>query len=173
ELGPNMMLSVAYVGSRNGRLAYTGYANAAPTPSPNGTSLTAIDALRPVPFMTANIHYTEPIGSSHYHALQVKFDPRLSRGLQTLISYTWSKSIDNTSGYFGVEDGAGSRSSVQNFFDPASNEGRSGFDIPQFFSWYTLWELPFGRGKPWLNSGAASWILGDWSLNYILQARSG
>ena len=128
ELGSRMMLSVAYVGSRNGRLAYTGYANAAPTPSPNGTPAAAIDALRAVPWMVANIHYTESIGSSHYNALQTKFERRLANGFQTLISYTWSKSIDNTSGYFGVEDGAGSRSSVQNFFDPASNEGPSGFD---------------------------------------------
>jgi carboxypeptidase family protein len=173
ELGPRMMFAVAYVGSRNGRLAYTGYANASPTPSPNGTPLATIDAARPVPFMVANIHYTEAIGSSHYNSLQTKFERRLTNGLQTLVSYTWSKSIDNTSGYFGVEDGSGSRSSVQNFFDPQSNEGPSGFDIPQFFSWYTVWELPVGTGKRWLNSGPAAWILGNWSINSIFQARSG
>jgi carboxypeptidase family protein len=173
ELGSRMMFSVAYVGSRNGRLAYTGYANAAPTPAPNGTPQAVIDATRAVPFMVANIHYTEAIGSSRYNALQTKFERRLSGGLQTLVSYTWSKSIDNTSGYFGVEDGAGSRSSVQNFFDPASNEGPSGFDVPHFFSWYTVWDLPVGHDKRWLRSGAAAWIVGDWSLNAIFQARSG
>jgi hypothetical protein len=173
ELGANTMISVAYVGSRNGRMAYTGYANAAPTPSPNGTPLATIDAMRPVPWMVANVHYTEAIGTSRYNALQTKLDRRLAHGLQTLVSYTWSKSVDNTSGYFGVEDGAGSRSSVQNFFDPASNEGPSGYDIPHFFSWYTLWELPIGTGKRWLSSGPAAWILGNWSINTIFQARSG
>jgi hypothetical protein len=173
ELGARMMVSAAYVGSRNGRLAYTGYANASPTPSPNGTPQSVIDLNRPVPWMVANIHYTEAIGSSHYNALQVKFERRLSNGLQTLVSYTWSKSIDNTSGYFGVEDGGGSRSSVQNFFDPASNQGPSGFDIPHFLSWYTVWDLPVGRGKRWLSTGPAAWILGNWSLNSIVQARSG
>jgi len=173
ELGAKMMVSVAYVGSRNGRLAYTGKANAAPTPSPNGTPQSVIDSKRAVPFMIANINYAESIGTSRYNALQTKFERRLSNGLQTLVSYTWSKSIDNTSGYFGVEDGAGSRSSVQNFFDPASNEGPSGFDIPHFFSWYTVWDLPIGTGKGWLNRGPAAWILGNWSLNSIVQARSG
>jgi hypothetical protein len=173
ELGSRMMVSVAYVGSRNGRLAYTGYANAAPTPSPMGTAPSVIDTQRAVPFMLANLHYTEAIGSSHYNALQTKFERRLTNGLQTLVSYTWSKSIDNTSGYFGVEDGSGSRSSVQNFFDPKSNEGPSGFDIPHFFSWYTVWELPVGTGKRWLKTGPAAWVLGNWSLNSIFQARSG
>src|SRR6516164_7857824 len=78
ELGDRMMASVAYVGSRNGRLAYTGYANAAPTPSPNGTPNATIDAMRAVPFMVANIHYTEAIGTSHYNALQTKFERRLT-----------------------------------------------------------------------------------------------
>jgi hypothetical protein len=173
ELGSHMMASVAYVGSRNGRLAYTGYANAAPVPSPNGTPQSTIDAQRPMPWMVANVHYTQSIGSSHYNSLQMKLERRLSNGLQTLVSYTWSKSIDNTSGYFGVEDGAGSRSSVQNYFDPKSNEGPSGFDIPHFFSWYTVWELPIGTGKRWLTGGPVAWILGNWSVNTIVQARSG
>ncbi len=173
ELGPAMMASVAYVGSRNGRLASTGYANAAPTPSPNGTPQAVIDAQRAMPFMPANVHYTESIGRSRYNALQAKFERRLSNGFQTLVSYTWSKSIDTTSGYFGVEDGAGSRSSVQNFFDPLSNQGPSGFDIPHFFSWFAVWEVPAGQGKRWLHAGPRSWILGNWSLNSIVQARSG
>ena len=173
ELGSRMMASVAYVGSRNGRLAYSGKANAAPTPSPNATPAAVIDAKRAVPFMIANISYSESIGTSHYNALQTKFERRLADGLQTLVSYTWSKAIDTTSGYFGVEDGAGSRSSIQNFFDPKSNEGPSGFDIPHFFSWYTVWELPVGTGKRWIQSGPAAWILGNWSINSIVQLRSG
>jgi hypothetical protein len=176
ELSPTTTLAVAYVGSHNGRLAYTGYANAAPTPSPtgpNGTPATVVDALRPMPFMSAAPHYTESIGTSNYRALEVSLQRRLANGLQTLVAYTWSKATDNTSGYFGVEDGAGSRSSIQNFFDPASNVGPSGFDIPHFLSWYTVWEIPVGSGKRWVNTGPAAFILGNWSLNSIFQARSG
>ena len=40
-------------------------------------------------------------------------------------------------------------------------------------TWGTVWELPFGRGKRWLDSGALSWILGNWQLNSMLLARSG
>jgi hypothetical protein len=173
DLGAKMMVAVAYVGSRNGRLAYTGFMNAASTPFPSGTPASVIDTARLMPWMTANVHYTQSIGYSRYNSLQVKFERRMSNGFSTLVSYTYSKSRDTTSGYFGVEDGAGSRSSIQNYVDVASNEGPSGYDVPQFLSWYSLWELPFGSGKKWLTSGPASWILGNWSIQSIAQARSG
>src|SRR5260370_13921064 len=36
-------------------------------------------------------------GSSEYHAMQAQYRRRLSRGLQALVSYAWSHSIDNSS----------------------------------------------------------------------------
>ena len=55
EFTSNLMLSAAYVGSRNGRLPYTGLANAASQASPNGTPTAQIDALRAMPWVNANI----------------------------------------------------------------------------------------------------------------------
>src|SRR5262249_26211841 len=40
------------------------------------------------------ISLTDNSATSDYHALQLKFERRLSRGLQALASYTWSHSID-------------------------------------------------------------------------------
>jgi hypothetical protein len=174
QLNSSTVFSVAYVGSVNGRLPYTGKANAARQASPQGTPATTVDALRAIPWMTSNLNYTQSIGSASYNALQTKLQRRLSKGLTTLISYTWSKSIDNSSGYFGVENGAGQNgSSVQSYFDPDSNRSVSGYDIPHFFSWYTLYEIPFGHDKRWFKEGAASWLLGGWQVNYIFQARTG
>src|SRR5262249_27767925 len=51
--------------------------------------------------------------------------------------------------------------------------GVSSYDITHFLSWANVYELPFGRGKAWLNSGPASWILGGWQANSIFQVRSG
>jgi hypothetical protein len=62
---------------------------------------------------------------------------------------------------------------VQDFFHPDSNRSVSAYNVPHFLSWSTVYELPFGRGKTYLNSGAASYILGNWQLNSIVQARSG
>jgi len=183
ELGWHSMLSVAYVGSKNGRLPYSGFGNTARQASRNTCAATdnpcnaafraAVDALRPMPWVGANINYTLSTGTSHYHGLQAKFNRRLVNGLQTLVSYTWSKSIDVGSGYFNVENGPGGGSTLQNFFDPSTGRGVSAYDIPHFLSWSTVYELPFGDGKRWFRSGAASWILGNWQTNFIMQARTG
>jgi hypothetical protein len=49
----------------------------------------------------------------------------------------------------------------------------SSYDIPHLFTLATLWEIPAGKGKPWLNQGPASWILGNWQMNSLVLARSG
>jgi Carboxypeptidase regulatory-like domain/TonB dependent receptor len=173
QITPTILVAVSYVGSKNGRLPYTGFANAARQASPNGASNSVIDALRPMPWVNANINYTQSIGYSNYNALQARFQRRFSNGLHSLISYTWGKSIDVSSGYFNVENGLGGGSTVQNYSDMSTARGVSSYDITQFLSWATVYELPFGRGKKWLQSGPASLILGGWQANYIFQARSG
>jgi Carboxypeptidase regulatory-like domain/TonB dependent receptor len=183
ELTPTMVVSAAYVGSRNGRLPYSGFANTARQASRNPCAAgdaactaafnASVDTLRPMPWVNANINYTLSTGYSNYNALQTRFQRRFADGLQTLVSYTWSRSIDVSSGYFNVENGPGGGSTIQNFYDPSTARGVSSYDISHFFSWATVYELPAGRGKRWLQSGPASWILGNWQANYILQARSG
>ena len=173
ELTPSMLVSAAYVGSKNGRLPYSGFANTARVASPNGTPNAVIDALRPMPWVGANINYTQSTSFSNYNALQTRFERRFSRGLHTLVSYTWSKSIDIGSGYFNVENGPGGGSTIQNYYDINTAKGVSSYDITQFLSWATVYELPAGRGKRWLRSGPASWVFGNWQTNSIFQARSG
>lgn len=173
ELNPNLLVSAAYVGSRNGRLPYTGLANAASQASPAGTPAAQIDALRPMPWVNANITYTLSNGYSNYHGLQAKLDRKFANGFHTLLSYTFSKSIDVSSGYFNVENGPGGGSTVQNFYDQSTARGVSGYDVTHFLSSATVYELPFGHGKKYLTSGFLSWILGDWQANYIFQARRG
>jgi Carboxypeptidase regulatory-like domain/TonB dependent receptor-like, beta-barrel len=173
ELSPTMMVAVGYVGSNSGRLPYSGNGNSARQASPNGTPNSVIDALRPMPWVNANINFTRSIGFAHYNALQTKFQRRFANGLQSLVSYTWGKSTDTGSGYFNVENGIGGGSTVQNYFDINTARGVSGYDISHFLSWATVYELPAGKGKRWFQSGPASWFLGNWQANYIFQARSG
>jgi hypothetical protein len=173
QLTPTLLVAAAYVGSKNGRLPYTGLANAASQASPNGTPAAQIDALRPMPWVNANITYTQSIGYAHYNALEAKVEKRFSNGFSSLLSYTFGKSTDISSGYFNVENGPGGGSTVQNYYDQSTARGVSGYDITQFLSWATVYEFPAGRGKRYFASGPASWFLGNWQLNYIMQARSG
>jgi hypothetical protein len=173
ELSHSVLVSIAYVGSNNGRLPYSGLANTARQAFPTGTPNSVVDATRPMPWVGASLNYTLSKGISHYNALETKFQRRFTNGFSTLVSYTWGKSIDTGSGYFNVENGPGGGSTLQNYHDPSTGKGVSSYDITHFLSWSTVYELPAGRGKRWFKDGPASWLLGNWQANYILQARSG
>src|SRR3989441_5802416 len=168
-----MMISVAYVGSVSRRLPYSGLANAANQAFPNGTAAATVDAARRVPWVGAGVNYTLAIGKANYKALETKFQRRFTNGWSTLVSYTWGRSRDTGSGYFNVENGPGGSATIQNFWDQNTAWGVSSYDVTHFLSWATLYELPFGKGKKWIKSGPASWILGNWQANFIAQARTG
>jgi len=108
-----------------------------------------------------------------YDSLQVKLNKRFSRGFQALVSYTWSKALDYQSGWFGAENGIGGDAAVQDYYHPEASKGPAGYNIPHFLSIGAVYELPFGKGKPMLNSGAAAAVLGGWQINTIAQFRSG
>lgn len=67
-----------------------------------------------------------------------------------LAAYTWSKALDEgASGWFAAENGASQgNAALQDFYDPKSSKGPSGYDVPHFVSFSGIYELPFGRGKP-------------------------
>jgi Carboxypeptidase regulatory-like domain len=173
QLTHNMMLSVSYVGSHDSRLDYTGYGNSASQPSPKGTPATTIDQLKYVPWAAPTWRFSQSIGWANYNALEAKFERRFSGGLLTLLSYTWSKTLDTSSGYFNAENGSGGSSVVQDYFTPGLNYGPAGYNIPQLLTWSTVYDVPFGRGQKWLTNGPASWVLGNWEANYVFLARSG
>ncbi len=172
ELTRATLLSLAYVGSRDGRLPFSGLANAAQHAFPTGTPAATVDATRAMQWVNIN-NYTMSIGHSNYNGLEAKLDHRFTNGLSALASYTWSKSIDEGSGYFNAENGPGGGSTVQNFYDLRSARGVSSYDVSHFFSLASVYQLPFGRGKRFLSGGPLSWVLGNWEANTILQARSG
>jgi hypothetical protein len=164
---------VAYVGSVNRGLDYTGLGNSTQSPSLSTATRAQIDAKRPVSFMGGGIFYSRSIGESNYDSLQIKADRRFANGLQFLVSYSWPKSIDTgSSGWFGAEGGT-SNSSIQDYFHPNSNRSVSSYNVPHFLSISSIYELPFGKGKPYANSGPTSWIVGGWQANTIMQLRSG
>jgi hypothetical protein len=173
QFGQSLVVAAAYVGSHNSRVDYTGYANAANQASAKSVAPTTVDTYRAIPWATANIRYSESIGWSNYNALEMKVQKRFSQGLTTLLAYTWSKSLDTSSGFFSAENGSGGGSVVQNYFAPNSNYGPSGYDIPQVLVWSTNYQLPFGRSRKYFSSGLLANILGGWDMNYVFMARSG
>jgi hypothetical protein len=80
----------------------------------------------------------------------------MSRGLASLLSYTWSHSLDDTSNEFGND----------NLTDPRSDRGASSFDVRHAFNAAFTYEIP----APGTRTLAR--ILGNWSVNGILTART-
>ena len=72
-----------------------------------------------------SIALTDNSATSDYHALQVKFERRLSRGLQALASYSWSHSIDIAS----TDAIATNINTPDQVADPNVDRGNSNFDI--------------------------------------------
>ena len=173
QLAPTSLFSLGYAGSKSTRLNYTGFANTASHASPAGTPLGTIDSLKYMPWVTPSWHYSTDTGYANYNALLVEFQKRFSNSLNTIASYTWAKSLDNSSGWFAAENGTGGGSVVQNYFDPRNAYGTSSYDIRHYFSWSTIYSLPFGRNQRWLQTGIASYLLGGWKANYLFQIRSG
>ncbi len=174
QLAPTTLFSLGYAGSKSTRLNYTGFANAAQHASNSATtSATQVDALKYMPWMAPTWHYSIDTGYGNYHGLLVGLQKRFSNSLNSIVSYTWSKSLDNSSGWFEAENGAGGGSVVQNFFNPREAYGISSYDIRHYLSWSTLYALPFGKGQKWLQTGIASYILGGVKANYLFQLRSG
>jgi hypothetical protein len=71
--------------------------------------------------------------TSDYHALQLQWQRRLSRGLQALVSYTWSQSIDIAS--------RDSLPTVASRLDPLLDRGPSDFDIRHILAGAAMYEI--------------------------------
>jgi Carboxypeptidase regulatory-like domain len=140
-------------------------------------------ALRPFPqYGTANGAYsainTGAYGENHgqltYHAMTAKLERRFHDGLNLLASYTWSKNLTDTGNIIGGSLGGSYTASIQNPFNLKAEKAVSPEDVPQIFVVSYIYELPFGKDKPFLNQGnVMNRIVGGWSLTGIQRYQSG
>jgi hypothetical protein len=116
-----------------------------------------------------------PIAYSIYHALQAVFQKNLSKGLQVYATYTWSKSMDDSSVPDDNTTWLGSFTSLQDPNKPWLEKSLSTFDIPQQFQVSYTWQLPIGR-KQLIGHNMPGWadaIIGGWNTNGQWRATEG
>ena len=144
-----LKLSASYVGTAGIHLASVfspnGYAGADPAYAPFtqfNSSGQAIGGFGPVAVMSTGSH-------SSYHALQTSLSQNASRfGLSFQASYTFSKSLDDTSAVLGgLPSNAGVilQTLPQNPLNPEADKGPSTFDITHVFSLSVIQSLPLDR----------------------------
>ena len=142
------------------------------TSSLSGTTIPYWRTLVKYPQFTSVQLLPDTVGStSSFNALSVKYNQRFSFGFSSLITYQWSKAIDDTSENNGWEVS----DAIRDSFNHRLDRSISAHDIPQSFVGTLIWELPFGRGK--LIGGSvgsvADALIGGWKLNTILRFNSG
>jgi hypothetical protein len=155
-----------------------------PTSGLAGPQIQESQLLVPFPQYNGFQGDSPPIANSIYHALQVRAEKDFTHGLQFLVTYTWSKSIDDASAsddsfvFLGGGTIGGSTLNVQNPFNLAGEGGEravSVYNIPQVLQFSYVYEFPLGRGKllgnnmnPILNT-----IIGGWQTNGIIRFNDG
>lgn len=105
--------------------------------------------------------------SSEYNSLQVAFNRQFSNGLMLKGAYTWSHAID-----YADDDGwTGVNWNWAPVFQ--RNRASAGFDRRHVFQLGWIYDLPFGSGKKYVNSGIGSKILGGWEFSGVESAYTG
>ena len=120
-------------------------------------------------FGFAQIFEAEDSMSSNYNALQVKVDKQFTRGLSFGAAYTYSKSIDGASDFFG--SGAnGTTIFPQNNYDTAAEKGLSDFDIRHRFVFNYIYSFPNMKSM-W--SAIPDRLGNGWQISGIVTAQTG
>ena len=180
ELGPDLSFELGYVGNNASHVLPNGVGGAGQAINLNQptianfalygcyqiTSANQSNCFGRYPYFkqfgwTQGITYIAGISSADYNALQAKLTKRFSKGFEFHANYTWSKGIAYQFEYYAQ--------------DPALNRGVNPFDRTHTFNFYNVFELPFGRGKPFLAdvNRAVNYLVGGWSLNTITTWASG
>src|SRR5262249_21923525 len=167
QLTTNWALDVNYIGTRGLRLGNLHLFANQPYPGVGD-----LQPRRPYPDFNIML-FTTPDSSSKYNSLQVKVNKRFAGGLSLLGAYTFAHSINDNEGDEGFGGGVGN-SAPQDDNHLQQDRGRAVNDARQRLVLSYIYELPFGKGKHFMNQGgAANAILGGWQVSGITSYQTG
>ena len=119
--------------------------------------------------------YADSIATADYHALQTKYQRKLANGLSVLFSYTFSKTLSDAGDLLSNGNVAGFRAYQLPNWGIRKDWGLAAFDIRHAISLSGSYDLPFGKGMPYMSraSRPIQFLLGNWSTNFILTLDTG
>jgi len=160
ELPLKLLMDISYVGSGGRKLFVSEDLNPVANPS-------ASPVVRLFPALGVRRWRTSG-ANSNYHSAQFRVDKRLSRGLQFIASYTWSKLMDQISEVFATDQTLSSLASVPAFLGGLKLDyAPSDYDRRHRFVFSYVWNLPGPR------TGFAAQALGGWQISGITVFQSG
>jgi hypothetical protein len=145
----NIGLRASYIGSRGSGLNYSLNIN---KPEPSAIAFT--QSRRPYSQFNS-VTMTRTDGKSHYDSLQLSAQRRM-RSFTFNASWTWSNSMYN----YG---------NTENPYDVTSQWARDGANRRHYVEFYTVWELPVGKGRRFLSNAPAlvNGLIGGWNFQTI------
>lgn len=168
SLGTDMVATASYVGNTGRHLLALIDANAPLAAAAPGQGS---QNNRPFPHSGGSSNQVND-GMSDYNALQAKIEKRMSHGYNLLATYTWSHSLDDVDTPLGSSGDSGN---INYYLVPLHFDySQSPWDTRQRLTFNALYELPFGKGRQFLNDNAvADAVVGGWSANAMFTAQSG
>lgn len=155
----NALLDIAYVGNHGVKLLQLANYNQK-DPSNNFA--------RPLPAF-GDITYPIREAYSHYDSVQVKYEQQMVAGLTLLNSFTFGHALDNAGA--SLESATPAPQDLRNL---RGDYGNSDYNQPLYNVTSLVYELPFGRGRTFLNTGGiVNQVLGQWQLSAINTTASG
>ena len=191
ELGWGVALAVGYVGSRGQQLTIGNAVNinqleerffsdpnilqSVPNPyySPSGQgiirnqNINRAQLLRPFNQYANLTTSINSFGRSTYDSMVVKAQKRFSKGISFLSTFTYSLFMDTGVGAAGSGPLNSLSAATRNSYDIEREFSLSGSHSPKRWSNAVTYELPFGKGKPFMNGTLADLVVGGWSLNTV------
>ncbi len=164
-LPADLVGTISYVGSKGTHLLALSYLNVKDL----------VTGERPYPDF-GEVSWRGTTGNSEYEGLSLGVKRSFARGLLLSANYTWSHEIDDDSNGSGDGDSITPQnvSCVPTSLPQCGERASGAFDVRHVVNANAVWELPFGRGKPYLNEpGALRAVFGAWSFSPIFVARTG
>ena len=168
SLTPTITFTLGYQGNVTRHLRVSYAANTYPGVIPNGANGQLYQ-----PFYDfGNIVEVTNEGEGGYNSLQAKLDKRFSHGLSFLAGYSWSHSLDDAVQPIQGTDGGEAGNPA--FLGLKFEYGASNTDVRNRFTFSPQYELPFGKGKQFLNHGGfVDEFIGGWKTTAIFQTQTG
>jgi hypothetical protein len=170
QITANLGLEIAYVGVKGTHLQLTQninqpfvtdgfYGSTRPFPALPATSpIIPAQCSAPNPNCPyGTINQVNSGGNSNYNAVWITANKHVSRGLQFLATYTYSKSLDYNS------LSTGETYVIQNAYNPRGDYGLSEFDVRNRFALSGFYQLPFKGNR----------LVAGWQFGIVFQAQTG
>jgi hypothetical protein len=140
-----------------------------------GPTVTRAQLMRDYPRFTSVSLYRNNVGNTSYHALLAKLEKRFSHGLSFLVSYTFSKLIDDAGSVFdaSILSGPVANYPVADSHNRALEKDVSTGDMTHVFAASFVWDLPFGSDRRFHPTGVLGAIASGWQLSGVLTLQSG